>query len=302
MIYLSEFYFPSQNSEANYLAESPRAKMTCYDSFYPFGLFAGRGLKALDLADVTILYGGNGSGKTTALNVMADALRLQRGAQYNRSDFFPDYVSLCQFHTLHAIPAGSLILTSDDVFDYMLDVRAINDNIDTRRGSLFDEYTEARTAKFQMHSMEDYDRLKQVSAARRYSKSQVARKTLSPNIRTHSNGESAFLMFQEKLRGDALYLLDEPENSLSAARQIALADFLADSAGFTAASLCWPPIRRFCWQSPVPAFMIWTVTQCAPAAGPSWKACGIPLSFSNSTRRSFDGGTPILSRGDLCQL
>ena len=42
MIYLSEFYFPSQNSEANYLAESPRAKMTCYDSFYPFGLFAGR--------------------------------------------------------------------------------------------------------------------------------------------------------------------------------------------------------------------------------------------------------------------
>ena len=204
MIYLSEFYFPSQNSEANYLAESPRAKMTCYDSFYPFGLFAGRGLKALDLADVTILYGGNGSGKTTALNVMADALRLQRGAQYNRSDFFPDYVSLCQFHTLHAIPAGSLILTSDDVFDYMLDVRAINDNIDTRRGSLFDEYTEARTAKFQMHSMEDYDRLKQVSAARRYSKSQVARKTLSPNIRTHSNGESAFLMFQEKLRGDAL--------------------------------------------------------------------------------------------------
>ena len=172
MIYLSEFYFPSQNSEANYLAESPRAKMTCYDSFYPFGLFAGRGLKALDLADVTILYGGNGSGKTTALNVMADALRLQRGAQYNRSDFFPDYVSLCQFHTLHAIPAGSLILTSDDVFDYMLDVRAINDNIDTRRGSLFDEYTEARTAKFQMHSMEDYDRLKQVSAARRYSQSQ----------------------------------------------------------------------------------------------------------------------------------
>ena len=66
MIYLSEFYFPSQNSEANYLAESPRAKMTCYDSFYPFGLFAGRGLKALDLADVTILYGGNGSGKTSA--------------------------------------------------------------------------------------------------------------------------------------------------------------------------------------------------------------------------------------------
>jgi len=232
VIYLSEFYFPSQNSEANYLAESPRAKMTCYDSFYPFGLFAGRGLKALDLADVTILYGGNGSGKTTALNVMADALRLQRGAQYNRSDFFPDYVSLCQFHTLHAIPAGSLILTSDDVFDYMLDVRAINDNIDTRRGSLFDEYTEARTAKFQMHSMEDYDRLKQVSAARRYSQSQIARRTLPANVRTRSNGESALAVFSERIRENALYLLDEPENSLSPARQLELAQFLHDSARF----------------------------------------------------------------------
>ena len=39
-----------------------------------------------------------------------------------------------------------------------------------------------------------------------------------------------------------------------------------------------------------------------PKGSKSWKACGIPLSFSNSTRRSFDGGTPILSRGDLCQL
>lgn len=232
MIYLSEFYFPGENAEANYMAYAARPKFTCYDSYYPFGMFPARGLKTLDLADITILYGGNGSGKTTALNVMADTLRLRRGAQYNRSDFFADYVALCQYHTLHSIPADSLILTSDDVFDYMLDVRAINDNIDTRRGQLFAEYTEARSAKFQMHSMDDYDRLKQVSAARRYSKSQMARKTLSPNIRTHSNGESAFLMFQEKLRGNALYLLDEPENSLSAARQIELADFLADSARF----------------------------------------------------------------------
>lgn len=232
MIYLSEFYFPGENAEANYMAYAARPKFTCYDSYYPFGMFPIRGLKTLNLADITILYGGNGSGKTTALNVMADTLRLRRGAQYNRSDFFADYVALCQYHTLHSIPADSLILTSDDVFDYMLDVRAINDNIDTRRGQLFAEYTEARSAKFQMHSMDDYDRLKQVSAARRYSKSQMARKTLSPNIRTHSNGESAFLMFQEKLRGNALYLLDEPENSLSAARQIELADFLADSARF----------------------------------------------------------------------
>lgn len=118
------------------------------------------------------------------------------------------------------------------VFDYMLDLRTINDKIDTRRGELFDEVTEARSAKFQMHSMEDYDRLKEVSQARRMSKSQIARRNLAPNVRTRSNGESAFLVFQEKLKSNALYLLDEPENSLSAARQMELAQYLSDSARF----------------------------------------------------------------------
>ena len=52
------------------------------------------------------------------------------------------------------------------------------------------------------------------------------------NVRTHSNGESAFLYFTRKITGNALYLLDEPENSLSPARQLELADFLLESARF----------------------------------------------------------------------
>ena len=75
MIYLSGFRFPDRAQEANYMAFSPRARQTCYDSYYPFGLFEGRTLPELDFLEITILYGGNGSGKTTLLNVMADALR-----------------------------------------------------------------------------------------------------------------------------------------------------------------------------------------------------------------------------------
>ena len=232
MIYLSSFSFPSSGAEDNYLSFSARAKYTCYDSYYPFGVFREAGRSHYDLTDITILYGGNGSGKTTALNVMAAALWLNRGAAYNRTDFFADYVRLCQFDVLHAIPPSSLILTSDDVFDYMLDLRTINDKIDTRRGELFDEVTEARSAKFQMHSMEDYDRLKEVSQARRMSKSQIARRNLAPNVRTRSNGESAFLVFQEKLKSNALYLLDEPENSLSPKRQQELAAMLEQLARY----------------------------------------------------------------------
>ena len=52
------------------------------------------------------------------------------------------------------------------------------------------------------------------------------------NIREHSNGESAFLYFAEKIKENGLYLLDEPENSLSPEKQQELLRFLEDSARF----------------------------------------------------------------------
>ncbi|MEE0801188.1 MAG: AAA family ATPase [Gemmiger sp.] len=232
MIYLSDFHFVSDSAESQYVAGNPKTLCTYYESFYPFGFFPARGLRSLEMSDITILYGGNGSGKTTALNVMADALHLTRSAQYNRTDFFEDYIQMCQFHTLHAIPRSSLILTSDDVFDYMLTVRAINDDIDDRRSDLIRDVRQARRTPFRMQSLEEYDRLKLTSEARRMTNSQIVRRKLANNVRTRSNGESAFQMFGEKIRSDALYLLDEPENSLSATHQLDLAQFLGDSARF----------------------------------------------------------------------
>lgn len=142
MVYLSGFRFPDRAQEANYMAFSPRARQTCYDSYYPFGLFEGRTLPELDFLEITILYGGNGSGKTTLLNVMADALRLYRRAEYNRTPFFDDYARLCEPRTMRPIPTGSMILTSDDVFDYMLDLRALNDGVDMRREQMFADYND----------------------------------------------------------------------------------------------------------------------------------------------------------------
>ena len=34
------------------------------------------------------------------------------------------------------VPGGSRIITSDDVFDYLLEIRALNQGIDLRRGQL----------------------------------------------------------------------------------------------------------------------------------------------------------------------
>lgn len=62
--------------------------------------------------------------------------------------------------------------------------------------------------------------------------SRYIRDNLMGNVREHSNGESAFLFFSEKIKENGLYLLDEPENSLSPERQQELLRFLEDSARF----------------------------------------------------------------------
>ena len=114
----------------------------------------------------------------------------------------------------------------------MLDLRALNQGIDETREERFQEYLDAKYANFQMRTLDDYQRLKQVNAARRKSQSQYVRSTLMGNARERSNGENAFRYFTEKIQDSGLYLLDEPENSLSPARQLELAQFLSDSARF----------------------------------------------------------------------
>ena len=83
-----------------------------------------------------------------------------------------------------------------------------------------------------MKSLEDYEQLRKVHMARRKTQSKYVRNNLMDNVREHSNGESAFLYFSEKIQENGLYLLDEPENSLSPLRQQELSKFLEDSARF----------------------------------------------------------------------
>lgn len=229
MVYLSHFQFPDREQEYSFtMAE----KRTCYDSYYPFQIISKHFLTMLDFEPVTILYGGNGSGKTTVLNVIAEKLELKRDTLYNRSNFFEDYTKLCSYELEEPIPEDSRIITSDDVFDFMLNLRSINNGINQKREELFEEYLDAKYSHFEMKSLEDYERLKKVHMARSKTQSKYVRNHLMDNVREHSNGESAFLYFSDKIHENGLYLLDEPENSLSPERQQELLRFLEDSARF----------------------------------------------------------------------
>ena len=229
MVYLSQFKFPHIEREYSFLMGIQR---TCYDTVYPFKILSKHGLVQLDFEPVTILYGGNGSGKTTALNVIAEKLGLTRDTLYNRSNFFEDYTRMCSYKVEQKIPRHSCIITSDDVFDFMLNLRSLNDGINRKREDLFDEYLEAKYSHFQMRSLDDYEQLKKVNLARSKTQSKFVRTNLMDNVREHSNGESAFIYFSEKIQENGLYLLDEPENSLSPEKQQELLKFLEDSERF----------------------------------------------------------------------
>ena len=175
LLYLTHFSFPDSEREFDFFLQQKR---TCHDTYYPFQTLSKHGLTQLDLEPVTILYGGNGCGKTTAINVIAETLGLARDTRYNRSNFFEDYTALCHFESKGPIPTASRVITSDDVFDYMLNLRALNEGIDERREELFQEYLDDKYSDFKYRTLEDYEQLKRVNLARRSTQSAYTRKRL----------------------------------------------------------------------------------------------------------------------------
>lgn len=232
--YLKSFKMLTREQEEHFLFNDRRTLLT---SKYPFNVFRYRELPPLSFGPVTIFYGGNGSGKSTVLNVIAEKLQLKRGSAYNRSEVFEDYIRRCRYQLCAGadIPAESRIITSDDVFDYLLDIRYINSGIDKRRNELFETYFDKRSVSAEearLRSLADYDRWRDVVDAKKDkhpNPTPYVRERVMRNVQERSNGESALMYFTEEIKENALYLLDEPENSLSAKFQLELKNFLEAS-------------------------------------------------------------------------
>lgn len=235
MIYLSSFHFPSQQEDENYFFGcNPKNMRNIYTTKYPFGMFRYRNLPdSFEFSDITVFCGNNGSGKSTILNVISEKLGLNRSAPFNRTDFFSDYVELCNYTLEKRLSSKSCVITSDDVFERVLDIRRVNDGIDDKREELLREWLESNSenADASLHGIDDYDRWKRISDARnkRKTQSQFIRSRLVRNIQERSNGESSLSLFVDSIISDALYILDEPENSLSPSNQLQLKYFIEDS-------------------------------------------------------------------------
>lgn len=238
-MYLKEFALPSRKDEDGYLLSFPyQLEMQCYShtNVYPFKLFPDKDFEHIPFEPITIFCGGNGSGKSTLLNVIAEKLEVDSSPLFNDTPYMTSYLDMCSYMLsprVKRIPNASKKITSDDVFDFLLDLRAVNEGIDRRREELLNEhYVTNDNPMPRFTSLAEHDEFERCLEAKRSTKSAYVSRRLPKELVGKSNGESAFVYFTQKIEENALYLLDEPENSLSPKLQLQLVRFLEDSARF----------------------------------------------------------------------
>ena len=230
MIYLKSFTLLDEKEENDYVLGSDTRNI--YNNYYPLNIFSSRRLKNIKFGSITCFYGGNGSGKSTILNIISEKLNSNRKTEIDKGSYFNIYVKYTSYEMGIEQPISIKTINSDDVFDYLLDIRSINSHINRRKEKLSKEFLENKYSNNSL-SFEDFENLRDSIDSKRKTMSKYVRDRLVNNIIIESsNGESALMFWEKEIEDDSIYILDEPENSLSAENQIKLMKFIDDSVRF----------------------------------------------------------------------
>ena len=230
MIYLKKLTLLDEMEEYGLLTGGDTRRI--HNNYYPLNLFSIKSFKDIEFDRITIFYGGNGSGKTTLINIIGNKLQAQRKSYQDKGSYFDLYVNDCSYEMSIEKPLEIKLITSDDVFDYLLDVRSINSNVNREKERLSREYLDYKFNN-KGNSFTEYEELKSSCDAKRKSMSKFVRERLANNNMIEwSNGESALMFWEREIKEDSIYILDEPENSLSAENQLKLKKFIEDSVRF----------------------------------------------------------------------
>lgn len=231
MIYLESFELPGKAVQSDTVSD-------LHKRCYPYHVFDDD-LPVLEMGNITIFYGGNGSGKTTILNLISEKLGLPRSTPFNRTPFFEKFVNQCSLRRAgddtgypDPLPLQSRFICSDDVFEHILRLREQNDARDLAADRAGRQWGREQFRRMKLDSNEQggFDAFLAHMDARRSTRGRFVRRHAQEAEREYSNGESAYYYFTQAIGEQGLYLLDEPENSLSPNLQLDLVDFLAASA------------------------------------------------------------------------
>lgn len=232
-VYLHSLCLPNAAQDGLFISTHYYSK-SYHSSPYPFAFFPNKGIEELDFAPITILCGDNGSGKSTLLNILANILNISHNSLYNNSVYMKDYVDMCSCKYDYASPAWiTKIITSDDVFNQSFLRREMNQSTHDRQEQTLNEaihLANDRDLSVDFENPESVARLnRKVTAIKGNSGPyKLVMKEVGRDIVLHSNGENALEYFEEQIRPHGLYLLDEPENSLSIQHQLVLKQFIEE--------------------------------------------------------------------------
>ena len=232
MIYLKSFRLLNEDDEWHILVSGD--KRTYFNNIYPFKIFPQKEFTDMEVSNITIFYGNNGSGKTTLLNIIADKINAQRKNEVSFGRYFDLYLKgnvEAKFSDFNK-PDEIKFISSNDVFDYLLDVQAINSNIDRKKEQLAQEYMDYKFSE-SSNFYDDFEALKKKNQANKVTMSKYVKTHLgNNNIIGQSNGETSLFFFEKEIKENGIYILDDPENSLSPSNQIKLKKFIEESVRF----------------------------------------------------------------------
>ena len=207
MIYLSSFML------SNKQVKNP--------NIYPYNVFRGKNIEPFVFSPITVFYGNNGSGKSTLLNIIANKLQL-KGKEYATSNSFGivDYCNAfsneCSYSlgeddfgfVIKNLPRNSRYIKSEDI---LYEIKKIQQKQVLSDGMEYDYVQKGMT----IQEAKDFLSSKEGRKQEEYIKFAQEK---------YSNGETSMQYFEEYLQPNALYLLDEPEVSLSPSNQVLLAN------------------------------------------------------------------------------
>lgn len=203
-------------------------------SGYPFHIFLEKQFFNIEFEPVTIFYGDNGSGKSTLLNIITETINkdkqvISRKKPLVKSEYFDTYIEKCKYYLENTIPMESQIILSEDIFENILSKRIENQKKNEGRKELEKQYMQYKYNPVNYSSLED---LSISVETRNKTQSKFIKSRIEENSKEFSNGQTSLEFFDKELKENGLYLLDEPENSLSPKFQIELIQLLLELSRF----------------------------------------------------------------------